>query len=96
MYTYEPYKKRVGQKYEVLVTEVAHDKNHYVGHNEFYEQVSHHHFYYLAQFRVAIGMKRQVWKFISGRVRQDDFWSVRFPFDWSTPVSSMLVKKSKD
>ena len=59
-HSYEPYKKRVGQKYEVLVTEVAHDKNHYVGHNEFYEQVSHHHFYYLAQFRVAIGMKRQV------------------------------------
>lgn len=38
-HSYEPYKKRVGQKYTVLVTEVAHDKKHYVGHNEFYEQV---------------------------------------------------------
>ena len=38
-YSYEPYKKRMGQKYQVLVTELAHDKNHYVGHNEFYEQV---------------------------------------------------------
>lgn len=47
-HSYEPYRKRVGQKYQVLVTEIAHDKNHYVGHNEFYEQVSLDHFYYLA------------------------------------------------
>lgn len=47
-HSYEPYKKRVGQKYQVLVTEIAHDKSHYVGHNEFYEQVSLDHFYYLA------------------------------------------------
>ena len=38
-HSYEPYKKRIGQKYQVLVTEVAHDRKHYVGHNEFYEQV---------------------------------------------------------
>ena len=38
-HSYEPYRKRVGQKYQVLVTELAHDKQHYVGHNEFYEQV---------------------------------------------------------
>ena len=39
-HSYEPYRKRVGQEYQVLVTEVAHDQKHYVGHNEFYEQVS--------------------------------------------------------
>ena len=39
-HSYEPYKKRVGQVYQVLVTEIAHDKKHYVGHNEFYEQVT--------------------------------------------------------
>ena len=38
-HSYEPYRKRIGQKYQVLVTELAHDKQHYVGHNEFYEQV---------------------------------------------------------
>lgn len=38
-HSYEPYRKRMGQKYQVLVTEVAHDKEHYVGHNQFYEQV---------------------------------------------------------
>jgi threonylcarbamoyladenosine tRNA methylthiotransferase CDKAL1 len=38
-YTYEPYDGRVGQEYEVLVTEISHDKKHYVGHNKFYEQV---------------------------------------------------------
>lgn len=38
-HSYEPYKKRIGQTYKVLVTEVAHDKQHYVGHNEYYEQV---------------------------------------------------------
>merc|ERR1712012_1347842 len=38
-HSYEPYKKRIGQIYQVLVTEVAHDRKHYVGHNEFYEQI---------------------------------------------------------
>lgn len=38
-HSYEPYRKRIGQKYQVLVTELAYDKQHYVGHNEFYEQV---------------------------------------------------------
>ena len=38
-HSYEPYRKRIGQKYQVLVTEMAYDKQHYVGHNEFYEQV---------------------------------------------------------
>lgn len=38
-YTYEPYNKKIGELQEVLVTEVSHDKKHYVGHNKFYEQV---------------------------------------------------------
>ncbi|KAF5299003.1 hypothetical protein FQA39_LY11635 [Lamprigera yunnana] len=38
-YTYEPYSCKIGQEEEVLVTEVSHDKAHYVGHNKFYEQV---------------------------------------------------------
>ncbi|EDV36760.1 uncharacterized protein Dana_GF11786 [Drosophila ananassae] len=38
-YTYEPYSGRVGQIYTVLVTEISHDKLHYVGHNKSYEQV---------------------------------------------------------
>lgn len=38
-YTYEPYTHKVGDEYEVLVTEISHDKKHYVGHNQFYEQV---------------------------------------------------------
>ena len=38
-HSYEPYKKRIGEKYTVLVTDIAHDRKHYVGHNEFYEQV---------------------------------------------------------
>ncbi|CAG4946420.1 unnamed protein product [Parnassius apollo] len=37
--SYEPYGHRVGQVQEVLVTDVSHDKNYYVAHNEFYEQV---------------------------------------------------------
>lgn len=37
--SYEPYHKNIGQLQEVLVTEVSHDKQHYVGHNEYYEQV---------------------------------------------------------
>ncbi|XP_019872626.2 threonylcarbamoyladenosine tRNA methylthiotransferase [Aethina tumida] len=38
-YTYKPYTHKLGEIQEVLVTEVSHDKKHYVGHNEFYEQV---------------------------------------------------------
>lgn len=38
-YSYEPYGKQVGELCNVLVTEVAHDKLHYVGHNKFYGQV---------------------------------------------------------
>ncbi|EFN84849.1 CDKAL1-like protein [Harpegnathos saltator] len=38
-YSYEPYENQVGKLCCVLVTEVAHDKLHYVGHNKFYGQV---------------------------------------------------------
>lgn len=38
-YTYEPYGHKVGEQQRVLVTEISHDKLHYVGHNKFYEQV---------------------------------------------------------
>ncbi|XP_055603413.1 threonylcarbamoyladenosine tRNA methylthiotransferase [Uranotaenia lowii] len=39
-YSYEPYKNKysVGNVQNVLVTELSHDKKHYVGHNKFYEQ----------------------------------------------------------
>lgn len=37
--SYFPYENRVGCHYDVLVTEIAHDKIHFVGHNQFYEQV---------------------------------------------------------
>lgn len=38
-YTYQPYTHKLNEIQEVLVTEISHDKNHYVGHNKFYEQV---------------------------------------------------------
>lgn len=38
-YTYQPYNHKVGEIQEMLATEISHDKEHYVGHNEFYEQV---------------------------------------------------------
>ena len=38
--SYFPYEGREGERYEVLVTETAHDGKHLVGHNQFYEQVS--------------------------------------------------------
>lgn len=38
-YTYEPYSHKVDEIQTVLVTEISHDKQHYVGHNKFYEQV---------------------------------------------------------
>lgn len=37
--SYEPYADKIGQVQNVLVTEISHDKKHYVGHNKFYEQV---------------------------------------------------------
>lgn len=37
--SYEPYENRVGEHYNVLVTEISHDRKHYVGHNKFYEQI---------------------------------------------------------
>lgn len=37
--SYEPYGTQVGTKQQVLVTEEAHDSQHYVGHNKFYHQV---------------------------------------------------------
>ncbi|KAI4503143.1 hypothetical protein M0802_002187 [Mischocyttarus mexicanus] len=37
--SYQPYNHKIGQIQKVLVTEVSHDKLHYVGHNKFYEQV---------------------------------------------------------
>ncbi|KAL1517884.1 hypothetical protein ABEB36_001590 [Hypothenemus hampei] len=38
-YSYEPYGHKIGDIQDVLVTEISHDKKHYVGHNQFYEQV---------------------------------------------------------
>lgn len=37
--SYRPYDNKVGLVQNVLVTEISHDKKHYVGHNKFYEQV---------------------------------------------------------
>lgn len=37
--SYEPYSNRVGEEYVALVTDISHDKKHYVGHNKFYEQI---------------------------------------------------------
>lgn len=37
--SYEPYGHKVNQIQEVLVTDISHDKNYFVSHNEFYEQV---------------------------------------------------------
>lgn len=38
-YTYEPYSENIGKVFEVLVTEISHDKKFYVAHNKSYEQV---------------------------------------------------------
>lgn len=38
-HSYQPYDHKIGQIEKVLVTELSHDKLHYVGHNKFYEQV---------------------------------------------------------
>ncbi|XP_064112548.1 threonylcarbamoyladenosine tRNA methylthiotransferase-like [Macrobrachium nipponense] len=37
--SYRPYDHKLGEKQVVLVTEEAHDKEHLVGHNKYYEQV---------------------------------------------------------
>uniref|UniRef100_H2YA80 tRNA-t(6)A37 methylthiotransferase n=1 Tax=Ciona savignyi TaxID=51511 RepID=H2YA80_CIOSA len=37
--SYEPYGHQLGKIQTVLVTEIAHDQVHYVGHNKYYEQV---------------------------------------------------------
>lgn len=37
--SYEPYSDRCGKEYTVLVTDISHDKQHYVSHNKFYEQI---------------------------------------------------------
>ncbi|KAM7344345.1 threonylcarbamoyladenosine tRNA methylthiotransferase [Cochliomyia hominivorax] len=37
--SYHPYAGREGQIYNVLVTEISHDKLHYVAHNKSYEQI---------------------------------------------------------
>lgn len=37
--SYQPYAQKVNEVQTVLVTEISHDRNHYVGHNKFYEQV---------------------------------------------------------
>ena len=37
--SYEPYGHKVGQRQVVLATELAHDEQHYVAHNKFYDQV---------------------------------------------------------
>ncbi|XP_071451029.1 threonylcarbamoyladenosine tRNA methylthiotransferase [Hetaerina americana] len=37
--SYQPYAHKVSEVQDILVTELSHDKQHYVGHNKFYEQV---------------------------------------------------------
>jgi len=37
--SYEPYKGRIGFRCSILVTDISHDKEYFVGHNEYYEQV---------------------------------------------------------
>jgi len=37
--SYLPYENRIGHVYDVLVTEISHDKQYYVAHNKFYEQI---------------------------------------------------------
>lgn len=37
--SYEPYANRIGSEYTALVTDISHDKQYYVGHNKFYEQI---------------------------------------------------------
>ncbi|XP_074642807.1 threonylcarbamoyladenosine tRNA methylthiotransferase-like [Tubulanus polymorphus] len=37
--SYKPYEHKLGEKQRVLVTEVSHDGQYYVGHNKYYDQV---------------------------------------------------------
>lgn len=37
--SYQPYDSQVGQRQSILVTDISHDKNYYVGHNKEYVQV---------------------------------------------------------
>lgn len=37
--SYEPFANRIGSEYTSLVTDISHDKQYYVGHNKFYEQI---------------------------------------------------------
>ncbi|XP_052775774.1 threonylcarbamoyladenosine tRNA methylthiotransferase-like isoform X2 [Mya arenaria] len=37
--SYHPYTHKMGEIQEVLVTEISHDKQYFVGHNKFYDQV---------------------------------------------------------
>ncbi|GLV44868.1 uncharacterized protein CBL_14560 [Carabus blaptoides fortunei] len=37
--SYQPYGHKMGEIQDVLVTEISHDKQYYVGHNKYYEQV---------------------------------------------------------
>ena len=38
--SYTTYDGKLGERQSILVTEVSFDKEHWVGHNDFYEQVS--------------------------------------------------------
>ena len=38
-HSYKPYSHKLGETQAILVTELSHDQQHYVGHNKFYEQV---------------------------------------------------------
>lgn len=38
--SYQPYDDQVGERQSVLVTDISHDKNYYVGHNKEYVQVN--------------------------------------------------------
>ena len=39
-HSYSPYTNKNGETQTVLVTELSHDRQYFVGHNKFYEQVS--------------------------------------------------------
>ncbi len=38
-HSYRPYDHQMGQRQWVLVTEISHDKQYFVGHNKSYDQV---------------------------------------------------------
>ncbi|EDV24289.1 uncharacterized protein TRIADDRAFT_26388 [Trichoplax adhaerens] len=37
--SYRPYDHKLGERQRILITELSHDGNHFVGHNKFYDQV---------------------------------------------------------